>query len=202
MPTKLQSFPVLFGRPLGLMLCNLKSLGEQALSLMSTRSFFHEEFVSPCLIETRQVRIICSLQFTPEAGAKRGGSELVGWRHALPNSPFLAKGLSTFCKPSRSRHRRRLPSGLTEPTGSTRLSPTTIAEMIGSTKATTTAPSSPFQGTHMWHKACSFSELDQRCEPIQRGLYRTDEIHVSPVMVVVAHPSYVFSAHAQVPLGR
>ena len=51
----------------------------------------------------------------------------------------------------------------------------------------------------MWHRDCSFSELDQRCEPIQRGLYRTDEINVSPVIVVVAHPSFAFSAHAKWP---
>lgn len=52
---------------------------------------------------------------------------------------------------------------------------------------------------HIWKRKISFPNLDRQCEQILRGSLRIAEGEVSPVIVVIAHPSYAWSTYAQSP---
>ncbi len=52
---------------------------------------------------------------------------------------------------------------------------------------------------HAWNRALSFAQLDQQCEQIIRGSIQIGDKLFSPVMVVIAHPSYAWSTYAQSP---
>jgi uracil-DNA glycosylase len=52
---------------------------------------------------------------------------------------------------------------------------------------------------HAWSRESSFPELDRRCDQIIQGSLQVRGEQLSPVTVVIAHPSYAWSTHAQSP---
>jgi hypothetical protein len=52
---------------------------------------------------------------------------------------------------------------------------------------------------HIWNREMSFPNLDRQCDQILRGSLRIAEEQVSPVIVVIAHPSYAWSTYVQSP---
>jgi uracil-DNA glycosylase len=54
---------------------------------------------------------------------------------------------------------------------------------------------------HVWSRGLSFRELDRRCDQIIRGSFHANQEKLSPVLVVIAHPSFAFSVYAQFPRG-
>jgi hypothetical protein len=57
-----------------------------------------------------------------------------------------------------------------------------------------------FTKNHIWGRdKISFPNLDRKCDPIVRGRISIGGNLLSPLIVVVAHPSYAWSTHAQSP---
>jgi hypothetical protein len=52
---------------------------------------------------------------------------------------------------------------------------------------------------HAWGKEMSFPALDKTCDQIIQGSFQIDGEQVSPIVVVIAHPSYAWSTYAQSP---
>jgi hypothetical protein len=52
---------------------------------------------------------------------------------------------------------------------------------------------------HAWRKAMSFPALDQTCDQILYGSLQTGKEELNPALVVIAHPSFAWSTHAQYP---